>query len=162
MKKYVFLIAAAAGVLSLAGCKSSASAYQQAYEKAIQDDPAPVAATAPTRVVAEEPAVEAPAQEEVIQVRQEKVTRVSGDSEIKTYGVVCGSYSLKANAEALMKRLQDDGFSPVVAVNEAGKTYRVIVASFSTREDAAAMRDSFKKKYPDNQDFQNSWLLYNK
>ncbi len=161
MKKYVFLIAAAAGVLSLAGCKSSASAYQQAYEKAIQDDPAPAVAAAPTRVVVEEPAVEEPAQEE-IQVRQEKVTLVSGDSEIRTYGVVCGSYSLKANAEALMKRLQDDGFAPVVAVNEAGKTYRVIVASFNTREDAAAMRDSFKKKYPDNQDFQNSWLLYNK
>lgn len=157
MKKYIFLIAAA-GMLSLAGCKSSANAYQQAYEKAIQnDEPTAQTAAEPVREVqkAEEPAQEIP-------VRQEKVTLVTGDSEIQTYGVVCGSYSLKANAEALMKSLQNDGFSPVVAINEAGKTYRVIVASFTTREDAAAMRDSFKKKYPENQDFQNSWLLYNK
>lgn len=158
MKKYIFLFAAA-GMLSLTGCKSSANAYQQAYEKAIQNDE-PVAQTAaePTRSV--QKIEEEPAQE--IPVRQEKVTLVSGDSEIQTYGVVCGSYSLKANAEGLMKSLQNDGFSPVVAVNEAGKTYRVIVASFTTREDAAAMRDEFKKKYPENQDFQNSWLLYNK
>lgn len=156
MKKY-FLLIAAAGLLSVTGCKSSASAYQQAYEKAIQNDET---TAQPTAVAAESGTAASSASD--VSVRQEKVTRVSGDSEIRSYGVVCGSFSLKANADAVMKSLQNDGFSPVVALNEAGKTYRVIVASFTSKEDAAAMRDDFKKKYPDNKDFQNSWLLYNK
>ncbi|MCQ2082900.1 MAG: SPOR domain-containing protein [Bacteroidaceae bacterium] len=158
MKQNRTLIAAVVCLLALTGCRSSANAYQQAYEKAIQNDVPAQLQTQPENKDVVEPAVA----ETDVTVRQEKVTLVTGDSEILTYGVVCGSYSLKANAEAVMKSLQSDGFSPSVAVNEAGKTYRVIVASFNTREEAAAMRDSFKKKYPENNDFQNSWLLYNK
>ena len=94
-------------------------------------------------------------------VREEKVTVVSGDG-IKAYGIVCGSFSLKANADALRQKLIGDGYPAVVVVNEAGKTYRVVVASYDTKEQAADAREQFKAKYPDNQDFQSAWLLYRK
>ena len=47
-------------------------------------------------------------------------------------------------------------------VNEAGKTYRVVCASFDTKEEAVSERNTFKAKYPDNQDFQSAWILYRK
>jgi len=156
MNKTVYLLIAGA-VLSLSACKTSQNAYKEAYEKAVSGDEA--------KTTVEEPVVtnEAPTAEDVsnVSVREEKVSVVSGD-EIKAYGIVCGSFSLKANADALRQRLINDGYSAVVVVNEAGKTYRVVCASFDTKDEAVAERTKFKAKYPDNQDFQSAWILYKK
>lgn len=146
-------------MLSLSACKSSQNAYKEAYEKAISGDE--------NKAVIEEPVVvqnEVATAEDVsnISVREEKVSVVSGDQEIKAYGIVCGSFSLKTNADALRERLVKDGYQAVVVVNEAGKTYRVVCASFDTKEEAVAERNKFKAKYPDNQDFQSAWILYKK
>ena len=158
MKKIVYLLMAGT-VLSLSACKSSQNAYKEAYEKAISGDE--------NKAVIEEPVVvqnEVATAEDVsnISVREEKVSVVSGDQEIKAYGIVCGSFSLKTNADALRERLVKDGYQAVVVVNEAGKTYRVVCASFDTKEEAVAERNKFKAKYPDNQDFQSAWILYKK
>lgn len=158
MKKLAYLLIAGT-VLSLSACKSSQNAYKEAYEKAVADDGA--------KAVIEEPVAsenDTPTAEDVanISVREEKVSVVSGDQEIKAYGIVCGSFSLKANADALRERLVNDGYKAVVVVNEAGKTYRVVCASFDTKEEAVAERTKFKARYPDNQDFQSAWILYRK
>ncbi len=154
MKRNLFILLSAVTMLSLSACKSSQNAYKEAYEKAIQGDE--------PKTVVEEP-VQNQTKSEVanVTVREEKVTVVSGDG-IKAYGIVCGSFSLKANADALRQKLIGDGYPAVVVVNEAGKTYRVVVASFDTKEQAADAREQFKAKYPDNQDFQSAWLLYRK
>ena len=158
MKRLVYLLVAGT-VLSFTACKSSQSAYKEAYEKAVANDE--------PKAVIEEPAVtdnEAPKAEDVtnISVREEKVSVVSGEQEIKAFGIVCGSFSLKANADALRERLVNDGYKAVVVVNEAGKTYRVVCASYDTKEEAVAERTKFKARYPDNQDFQSAWILYRK
>ena len=67
-----------------------------------------------------------------------------------------------ANADALRQRLINDGYNAVVVVNEAGKTYRVVCASYSTKEEAVTERNKFKARYPDNQDFQGAWILFKK
>ena len=158
MRKTTVLCLIAGTLFSLSACKSSQNAYKEAYEKAVSNDE--------PKAVIEEPVTqnEAPTAEDVtnISVREEKVSVVSGDQEIKAYGIVCGSFSLKANADALRQRLVNDGYKAVVVVNEAGKTYRVVCASFDTKEEAVAERNSFKAKYPDNQDFQSAWILYRK
>lgn len=158
MKKSIVYFLIAGTVLLLSACKTSQNAYKQAYEKAVSGDE--------PKAVVEEPVVsnEAPKAEDVsnVSVREEKVSVVSGDQEIKAYGIVCGSFSLKANADDLRQRLVNDGYKAVVVVNEAGKTYRVVCASFDTKEEAVAERNSFKAKYPDNQDFQSAWILYRK
>lgn len=157
MKNIMYLLVAGT-VFSLSACKSSENAYKQAYEKAISGDE--------NKTVVEEPVatVEAPKAEDVsnVSVREEKVSVVTGDEEMRSYGIVCGSFSLKANADALRQRLIDDGYKAVVVVNEAGKTYRVVCASFSTKEEAVDERNRFKARYPDNQDFQGAWILYKK
>lgn len=155
MKKTIYYVMAGL-MLSLSGCKTSQNAYKEAYEKAVGSDNAVVEEPVATNagLSADEVAN--------VSVREEKVTLVTGDKDAKTYGIVCGSFSLKANADALRQRLVDDGYNAVVVVNEAGKTYRVICASFDTKEEAVAERAKFKKRYPDNQDFQSAWILYKK
>ena len=152
-----FYLLIAGTVLSLSACKTSQNAYKQAYEKAVSGDEA--------KTVIEEPvAVDDPVVEDVsnVSVREEKVSVVTGDQNIKAYGIVCGSFQLKTNADALRESLVKDGYKAVVVVNEAGKTYRVVCASFDTKEEAVAERTRFKARYPDNQDFPSAWILYRK
>ena len=152
----------AGSLLSLASCKSSENAYRQAYEKAIQND------EPKTETVVSQPVSTAQVKEEskeadaAVTVREERVSVVSGGNSLKAYSVVCGSFSLKTNADALRDRLAGDGYSALVVVNEAGKTYRVICSSHDTKEEAVSARNSFKARYPDNSDFQNSWILSNR
>lgn len=159
MKRIVYLALAVVTVASLASCKTSSNSYKQAYEKAVQND------------VVQDEAKQLPTEPEVktdqvdvasVPVREEKVSLVTGEFAIKTYAVVCGSFSLKTNADGVRQRLVADGYPAVVVLNEAGKTYRVIFNSFDTKEDAVRARSAFMAKYPDNTDFQASWILYKK
>lgn len=161
MKKTIVYFLIAGTVLSLSACKTSQNAYKEAYEKAVSNDEAPTVIEEPVVAVQE---VEVPTAEEVsnVPVREEKVSVVTGEEKIKTYAVVCGSFSLKANADALRQRLIKDGYDAVVVVNEAGKTYRVVSSSSDSKEEAVAERNRFKARYPDNQDFQKAWILYSK
>jgi cell division protein FtsN len=93
-------------------------------------------------------------------IRQEKVTIVSGNSALKTYGIVCGSFSLKANADALKDYLQSEGYSKAIVVFSTEIVmYRVIADSYSDKESAVDARNTFKVKYPDRNDFQDAWIL---
>lgn len=162
MKKLFVLGMGLCLVLAFSSCKSSESAYKKAYEKAKQNElaeaktqeeviePAPVVEAAPVKT----PAPVSPAP-----VREEKVELVSGDG-LKAFSVVCGSFGVKANADGLKSTLDGQGYNAKVVYNAERNMYRVIVASFDTREEAAAARDAFKAKYPNRQDFQGSWLLY--
>lgn len=159
MKHVAYYLMAFAAVASLVSCKTTSNSYKQAYEKAVQQDVVKAEAEA-AEVVEESPVVAVDIAS--VPVREEKVTLVTGETPIREYAVVCGSYSLKTNADALRQRLVGDGYPAVVALNEAGKTYRVILNSFDTKEEAVNARTAFKAKYPDNSDFQASWILYKK
>ena len=158
MKKLVVLGMGLCLALAFTSCKSSESAYKKAYEKAKQQElaEAQVAEEAPAAA----PVVAAPAAPVAVgTVREEKVQLVSGDG-LKAYSVVCGSFGVKANADGLKAKLDNDGYSAKVVYNAERNMYRVIVASYDDRVQAAQARDSFKAKYPSNAEFQKSWLLY--
>jgi cell division protein FtsN len=165
MKKLVVLGFGLCIALAFTSCKSKESAYKKAYEKAKQQElaeakveeevPAPIV-VAPVQEVASTPTV---APVEVGTIREEKVQLVSGDG-LKAYSVVCGSYGVKANADGVKAKLDADGYNAKVVFNAERNMYRVIVASFDDRVQAAQARDSFKAKYSNNAEFQKSWLLY--
>ena len=161
MKKMIVLGMGLCVALAFSSCKSSESAYKKAYEQAKQQEladattkAAPVETVAPGAPVAPV----APAADNT-PVREEKVQLVSGDG-LKAYSVVCGSFGVKANADGLKTKLDNDGYNAKVVYNAEKNTYRVIVESFDTRSEAARARDAFKAKYPSRKDFQGSWLLY--
>ena len=161
MKKMIVLGMGLCVALAFSSCKSSESAYKKAYEQAKQQEladattkAAPVETVVPVAPVAPV----APAADNT-PVREEKVQLVSGDG-LKAYSVVCGSFGVKANADGLKTKLDNDGYNAKVVYNAEKNTYRVIVESFDTRSEAARARDAFKAKYPSRKDFQGSWLLY--
>ena len=163
MKKLVVLGMGLCMALAFTSCKSSESAYKKAYEKAKQQElaEASIAEEAPAAapVVAAPVAAASTTPVAVGTVREERVQLVSGEG-LKAYSVVCGSFGVKANADGLKARLDNAGYSAKVVYNAENNMYRVIVASYDDRVQAAQARDNFKAKYSNNAEFQKSWLLY--
>ncbi len=165
MKKLAILCMGLSVVFLFSACKSKESAYKKIYEKAKQQELAepevisPVESSEPV----ETPVVEAPVEKPVstAPIREEKVTVVTGaENGLKNYSVVCGSFSLKTNAERLKSDMDNQGYNAIIVYNAEKAMYRVVVATFDDRDSAARARDEFKAKYPDREDFQGAWLLY--
>lgn len=162
MRKLVVLGMGLCVALAFTSCKSSESAYKKAYEKAKQQElaEAPVVEEAPAAAPVVAAPVATPAAPVAVgTVREEKVQLVSGEG-LKAYSVVCGSFGVKANADGLKAKLDNDGYNAKVVYNAERNMYRVVVSSFDDRVQAAQARDNFKAKYPNNAEFQKSWLLY--
>lgn len=159
MNKICLLGAAVAMILMFGSCKPKQSAYKAAYEQAkeremaapqtevivVEDEVVEVAPVAKPRATTETP-------------RTERINPAQGEdaTRLKRYSVVIGSFQMKANATDLKRRMEEAGYTPVLAENEKGML-RVIVASFDNKDDAAASRDSFKARYAPN--FNDAWLL---
>lgn len=153
MKKSMVLAAAVCVAVAMASCSGSKeSAYKKAYERAQQQQAEQTTVTTAepeTPVVApveETPAVtqQAPAENyDNVTVRHENVNYESGEN-LKAFSVVVGSYSVKANAEDMLRRLQNDGHSASIAsANVNGtKFYRVISGTYDTKGEAARSKNS--------------------
>ena len=149
-------------LLVFASCKSKESAYKQAYEKAKAQETAQVQVNAPMQVT---PVEVAPIEEEdydSVPVRQEQVAAVVVSGDLKPYSVVCGAFSLQANAQALKEYLVGEGYAAGIVKNVQKNMFRVIIGSYDTKPEAAKAREAFKIKYPSRADFQGSWILLNK
>lgn len=154
-------------ILAFTSCKSSESAYKKAYDKAMTDElagtgtiPVDFAPVVPDGTNVTPPAETTIKPVEQTEVRQEQISYVSGNEVLKAYSIVCGSFGLKANAEGLKNFLTSEGYNATIAFNSDRAMYRVIVDSYNDKESAARARDTFRAKYPNRKDFQNSWLLY--
>ena len=154
MKSKMYLLGAVALLLvggSVSSCKSRPSGYrQEVYEAAKTPNNQTTAVTTP-------PANSYPNSNVTEQgnFRVEQLTAVGG-SNIRRYSVVIGSFINKTNAESLQNRMVSNGYNALLAQNEK-EMYRVIVASFDTKEEAVIARDSFKKRFAP--DFSDAWLL---
>ena len=172
MKKYTLICAAVCAAMAFTSCKSSESAYKQAYLKAKQQEELQQRQQAEQQTAAvqqAEAAVVTPLQEKAanntqvidngdnVQVRQETVSVVNG-SGLNNFSVVVGSFSLKANAEGLQQTLKQQGYNAQVVVNNNVEPamYRVVATTFATKAEAAASRASLQGQYP------GAWLLYAK
>ena len=169
MKKYIVLCAGICAAMAFTSCKSSESAYKQAYLKAKAQEEAQVQQQQPVVQEVQNQTVVTPLEErstvqtrvvdngDNIRVRQESVTVVSG-SGLKAFSVVVGSFSLKANADGLQQTLRNSGYDAQVVLNAAVSPamYRVVATTFDSKVDAAASRDALQDKYP------GAWLLYAK
>lgn len=160
MKRNILFGAGLCAALVLTSCGSSESAYKKAYEKAKAQEQtqAPETYTTPAPVVT--PVIEQPATQTVVvqnhdnvPVRTENVTVVSG-SGLKSFSVVVGSFSLKANAEGLQNKLKAAGHDAQLGYNAERNMYRVIASTFADKGDAVRSRDQFRSTYPD------AWLLF--
>ena len=168
MRKYTLVSLALCGAFIFTGCKSSESAYKQAYLKAKQQeemqqrDASQAQQPIENNVVTPMQTV-APQQSQVVDngdniaVRQEAVSVVSGAG-LRAFSVVVGSFSLKANAEGLQQTLKSEGYDAQIVVNNnvSPAMYRVVATTFDTKAEAASSRNALQTKFP------GAWLLYAK
>lgn len=152
--------------MAFTSCKSSESAYKQAYLKAKQQEeiqqqqqPAVVQTQPETNVVV--PLQEKPANNtqvvdntDNVRVTQERVSLISGNG-LKNFSVVVGSFQSQANAMGLQQQLNNAGYNAQVVKNEERNMYRVVATTFDTKEEASASRNDLQSKYA------GAWLLYN-
>ena len=166
MKKYILFCAGIGLAMAFTSCGSSAKAYRKAYEKAqaqaqqqVQTQPVQQTQVTETPVVTPVQTVPSTQTQVVdnrdnVQVRQERVSIVSG-SGLQNYSVVVGSFSVIANAEGLQQRLKNAGYAAQIVKNEDRNMYRVVASTFNNKADAVQSRDQLRNTYAD------AWLLYN-
>jgi cell division protein FtsN len=166
MKKYILMCAGIGLAMAFTSCGSSDKAYRKAYEKAQaqaaqQQVQQPVQQTQVTETPVVTPVQTVPSTQtqvvdnrDNVQVRQERVTIVSG-SGLLSYSVVVGSFSVMANAEGLQQRLKNAGYSAQIVKNEDRNMYRVVASTYNDKASAVQSRDQLRGSYPD------AWLLFN-
>lgn len=166
MKKTMVLTAAVCAAVALASCSSSKeSAYKKAYlaaQQQEQQEQAPVKEEAPVVAPVEEtpaPAVQQPEENyDNVPVRHENVSYEGGES-LKAFSVVVGSYSVKANADDMLRRLQNAGYGASIASATVNGTkfYRVISGTYDTKAEAARAKGTVSGgQFNKNSD---AWLL---
>ncbi|WP_029905545.1 SPOR domain-containing protein [Prevotella sp. 10(H)] len=145
-KKLIGIGLALACIIGFGSCKPKQSAYKSVYEAAKEreveenttDNSSAVSkpATTPTYSSSNE------------SVRKEKVTPVyeSDASGLKAYSVVIAAMAMKPGAESLKERFGNDGYSVILARNEQGM-YRVIIASYDSKDQAVAKKNEILQKY---------------
>lgn len=143
MRKFHFALILAGLLVLGASCKPKQSAYKQVYEAAKEKE-IQQSASQPTTVVKDAsplPPVE-------VSVRKERVEPVyaTDAAGLKRFSVVIASLSVKLNAESLKQRMENEGHKVILAENEQGM-YRVIVASYDTKEQAASKREEIFNTY---------------
>ena len=142
------------------------NSYKKAYEKAKQQqvvateqEPTQTQTTTQVEVTPVTPSTTTStatnADVNTVRVQSENVTVVSGNG-LKAYSVVCGSFSLKANAEGLQKTLSNAGYNAQIAYNEAKNMYRVVASTYDEKAAAVQSRNTLRGTYPD------AWLLLSK
>lgn len=165
-KSWIFI--GLCSLLVLASCKSKESAYRKAYEKAkaaetttdnaASDASAAATTTAPVTTQTA-PVQQAAPVEENVPVRSEDVSLIDGEG-LKAYSVVCGSFSLKTNAEGLQQTLKNAGYNAQIVYNSQANNgqgmYRVVASTYDTRYSAVQSRSTLRSTYPD------AWLLLKK
>lgn len=165
MKKIIVLGAALCVAMAFTGCKSSESAYKKAYEKAKAQEGTtttntPTVQQSDAYVPEVTPVVETPVTNTRVVdntdnavVRQERLSVVDGAG-LKNYSVVVGSFSVKANAEGLVRTLKAAGYPAQLGYNADRNMYRVIATTFDSKADAVRSREDIRSRYAD------AWLLY--
>lgn len=142
----------------LSACKSKESAYQKVYAAAqarstVPAEAAPQTPAAPSwNAAPQQPS--SSSNDNAGSFRSESLTTVDGGN-MRQYGVVIGSFQNKTNALSLKERMQTKGYYPVIAQNASGM-YRVIVASFDSKNAAYQERSTLQANYPE---FSDAWLL---
>ena len=124
-------------------CKPKQSAYKSVYEAAKEREMQ--TASNESNTVVKPSGTLSPVE---VSVKKEKVTPVynSDAAGLKSFNVVIASLSVKLNAESLKTRMQNEGYSVILAQNEQGM-YRVIVASYDDKESAVEKRNEIYQKY---------------
>ncbi len=169
MKDVLVCGVVAFAAFGMTACHSSESSYKKAFEQARaaqqqeeayaqqyasqETTPVEVSSVTPTTVTTVTPTTDY----SNVAVRTEEVTLVNGAG-LKAYSVVVGSFAMMSNAQGRQSDLANRGYSAqiVQAMVNGNPFFRVIAATFDSKDEAARCRANLMRDYDD------AWLLYQK
>ncbi len=168
MKKIILMALAIVSVITFDSCKSQQTLSEATTVAETEEEITevqPIQYTKPTTATTAAPVVESTPKVAVKPAtpdRTEKVTVVeTGDSgKLKSYNVIVGSFGSKTNAENQKNKMISRGHRSAFLVQNASGMYRVVAASFDTREAATVIRDQIRTTYPtESGTCAEAWLL---
>ncbi|MCR5394339.1 MAG: SPOR domain-containing protein [Bacteroidales bacterium] len=121
----------------------------------------PAQTTTSAAVVQNTPAPVVVQQQPAVKDRTEKVYVVEStdNNKLKGFNVIVGSFGSKTNAENQKNKMIGRGYKAFLVRNESGM-YRVVAASFDTREAATSIRDMIRTTYAtESGTCAEAWLL---
>ncbi|MDR0835490.1 MAG: SPOR domain-containing protein [Tannerella sp.] len=145
-KKLIGIGLALAFIIAFGSCKPKQSAYKSVYEAAKEREMEEnKASSTPVSKPAETTPVYVSSSESV---RKEKVTPVyeSDANGLKAYSVVIAAMAMKPGADSLKERFGNEGYNVILVRNDQGM-YRVIIASYDSKEQAVAKKNEILEKY---------------
>jgi len=145
-RKLIGIGLALACVIAFGSCKPKQSAYKSVYESAKEREVEENAtSTSVSRPAETTPTYTSTSTESV---RKEKVTPVyeSDASGLKAYSVVIAAMAMKPGAESLKQRMENEGYNVILARNDQGM-YRVIIASYDSKDQAVAKKNEILEKF---------------
>jgi len=144
MSKYFFLIILVTLVFS--GCKSNQNAYNMAYQKLKEKNESKTEVYSTTAMSVPQEAM------------HKKLSQNNGSESLKlilgneknlfTYSIVVRSFINKTNSSGFYNQMIDKGFDALLVQNEE-KMFRIIIASYPTKEEADAKLTEFQKTFPE-------------
>jgi cell division septation protein DedD len=143
-RKLIGIGLALACVIAFGSCKPKQSAYKSVYESAKERE---MEENATASASVSRPATTTPSYT-TESVKKEKVTPVyeSDASGLKAYSVVIAAMAMKPGAESLKQRMGSEGYNIILARNDQGM-YRVIIASYDSKEQAVAKKNEILAKF---------------
>ena len=155
MKKLILIGVVASFVIAFGSCKPKQSAYKSVYEAAKDREMDDNTTSATNEEVASvsKPATSPSYSSSTESVRKEKVEPVyeSDANNLRSYSVVVAAMAMKPGAESLKQRFTNDGYNVILARNEQGM-YRVILASYDSKEQAVAKKNEILNNYLSSSD----------
>ncbi|MDR2954613.1 MAG: SPOR domain-containing protein [Prevotella sp.] len=160
-KKLIGIGLALAFIIAFGSCKPKQSAYKSVYESAKEKEMEDGTTTSPVAEVKQEATNSTYEPPKVESVRKEKVTPVyeSDASGLKAYSVVIAAMAMKPGADSLKERFGKEGYNVILARNDQGM-YRVIIASYDSKEQAVAKKNEILEKYASKGDAETLRLKY--
>ena len=143
-KKLIGIGLALAFLIAFGSCKPKQSAYKSVYEAAKERK---MEENTVSSTPVSKPATTTPSYSSET-VRKEKVTPVyeSDANGLKAYSVVVAAMAMKPGAESLKERFGNDGYNIILVRNDQGM-FRVIIASYDSKEQAVAKKNEILEKY---------------
>jgi len=144
MKKYfvIFLL----GLMVFPACKSNLEAYNKAYQKLKEKEEAQVNTRAKTTMTVH---LDSTSNDSSVVYRTENLTLMLGnEKQFQDYNVVAKTFINRTNARGFFEQMKEDKY-PALLVQNQDQLYRIIVASFSTPEQAERRKVELKDKFPE-------------
>jgi cell division septation protein DedD len=133
-------------IIILFGCKSNQEAYNTTYRKLKEKEEAMLDANAKIAMNVPKNAV---LRDSSNNYMTEKFNLILGkEQDILAYNIVSRSFINRTNARGFYSQMLDKGYPAVLVQNEE-MMFRIIIGSFSTKEEAESELSELKESFPE-------------